>query len=168
MNRSVLTRCVLACAWLMFPLACSHVDHTRDEQRIREQVDAQTAAWNRQDAVVWSQDFAPDADFINIVGTVFEGKAQIQERHAAIFESLFKGSQSKVTVRRISFLGDDVAVVDATHEVTGHPGLPPGVQNTEPGLLRTQMRYVMQRSADGAWRIAAGQNTDVKPRPAAP
>ncbi|WP_371745737.1 SgcJ/EcaC family oxidoreductase [Myxococcus sp. CA033] len=164
MNRSVPTRLALACALLLMPLGCAHVDHARDEQAIRQMVDVQTQAWNRQDAVVWSQDFAPDADFINIVGTLYEGQPQIQERHAAIFQTLFKGSQSKVTIRRVAFPASDVAVVDTTHEVTGHQGLPPGVQNTEPGLLRTQMRYVMNR-VGGMWRIVAAQNTDVKPRP---
>lgn len=163
MIRSVPTRLALVCV-LLLSQACAHVDHARDEQDIRQLVDVQTQAWNRQDAVVWSQDFAPDADFINIVGTVFEGQAQIQERHAAIFQTIFKGSQDKVTIRRVSFPVRDVAVVDTTHEVTGHAGLPPGVQNTEPGLLRTQMRYVMNR-VNGTWRIVAGQNTDVKPRP---
>ncbi|MCE9669297.1 SgcJ/EcaC family oxidoreductase [Myxococcus stipitatus] len=152
---------------LAFPLpcvGCAHVDRSRDEATIREQVDAQTAAWNRQDAVAWSQDFTRDADFINIVGMLLEGHEQIESRHAAVFASIFKGSQSKVTVRRLSFTTDDVAVVDTVHEVTGFNGLPPGVQPTEPGLLRTQMRYVMKR-VDGKWRIVAGQNTDVKPRP---
>ncbi len=135
-----------------------------DEATLRQMVDVQTAAWNGGDAAAWSKDFVPDADFINIVGTVFEGREQIEQRHAAIFATLFKGSQARVTVRRIAFLDADTAVVDTTHEVTAYAGLPPGVQATEPGLLRTQMRYVMKRS-EGQWRIAFGQNTDVKPRP---
>jgi hypothetical protein len=38
------------------------------------------------------------------------------------------------------------------------------VQNTEEGLLRTQMRYVLKRTQN-QWRIVSGQNTDVKPAP---
>jgi hypothetical protein len=61
-----------------------------------------------------------------------------------------------------------VAVVDADHEVTGHTGLPPGVQNTEEsGTLRTRMKYVMKKSA-GKWQIVSAQNTDVKPAPKSP
>jgi uncharacterized protein (TIGR02246 family) len=145
--------------------ACAHAEHAQDELTLRQMVATQAEAWNRQDAAAWSADYAPDADFINIVGTLFEGREQIQERHAAIFASIFKGSQDAVTVRELRFLGDDVAVVSTVHEVTGHSGLPPGVQNTEPGLLRTQMKFVMQRK-DGRWWIVSGQNTDVKPVPA--
>ncbi len=147
-----------------------HADEARgqDEAVIRQLVAAQTEAWNRHDAAAWSKDFAPDADFINIVGTVFQGRAEIEKRHAGIFASIFKESRTQVTVRKLVFLGPDVAVVDMEHEVTGHSGLPPGVQNTdESGTLRTRMRYVMKKSA-GKWQIAAGQNTDVKPAPKAP
>jgi uncharacterized protein (TIGR02246 family) len=144
--------------------ACAHANHAQDELAIRQLVAVQTEAWNRQDATAWSADYVPDADFINIRGTVFAGREQIAQRHAAIFDTIFKGTHAEVTVRKLVFLGDDVAVVDTTHVVTHYQGLPPGVQATEPGLLRTQMRYVMQRT-DGRWWIVAGQNTDEKPTP---
>jgi uncharacterized protein (TIGR02246 family) len=139
--------------------------HGQDEAAIRQLVAAQTEAWNRHDAKAWCKDFAPDAEFINILGTILQGHPEIEKRHAAIFDGIFKTSSTKVTVRRIVFLGPDVAIVDMDHEVTGHSGLPPGVQNTdESGTLRTRMKYVMKKSK-GAWQIATGQNTDVKPAP---
>lgn len=149
----------------------AHADEVRgmarEEVALRKLVADQTEAWNRHDAAAWSKDFAPDAEFINIVGTVFHGRTEIEQRHAAIFASVFKDSRSEVTVRGLRFLAPDIAVLDTEHVVTGFSGLPPGVQPTEPGLLRTRMRYVMKRT-DGAWRIVAGQNTDVKPAPAPP
>lgn len=144
--------------------ACADATHAQDEADLRQLVATQSEGWNRGDAAAWSKDFAPDADFINIVGSVFEGHDQIEQRHAAIFGSIFKGSQVKVTVRRLVFPAVDIAVVDTVHELTGHPGLPPGVKNTETGLLRTQMKYVMKKES-GRWWIVAGHNTDVKPAP---
>ena len=138
---------------------------SQDEVALRKLVTEQTEAWNRQDAAAWSKDFAEDAEFINIVGTVFIGRPEIEKRHAFVFNTLFKGSRSEVTVRKLLFLDGGVAVVDMEHRVTGYAGLPPGVQATEPGVLRTQMRYVLKK-ARGQWRIVAGQNTDVKPAPA--
>jgi uncharacterized protein (TIGR02246 family) len=153
---------------LLISTACAHGaaqgNPAQDEAVLRELVAAQTGAWNRGDAAAWSKDFTEDATFINIVGTVFEGRPQIEERHAAIFATVFKGSQAQVTVRKLMFPEANIAVVDTVHEVTGHSRLPPGVQNTGPGLLRTQMRYVMKKIS-GQWRIVAGQNTDVKPAP---
>jgi uncharacterized protein (TIGR02246 family) len=147
-----------------------HADEARshDEAVIRQLVAAQTEAWNRHDAAAWSKDFAPDADFVNIVGTVFQGRPEIEKRHAAIFASIFKESRTQVTVRRLVFLGHDVAVVDMDHEVSGHSGLPPGVQNTDAsGTLLTRMKFVMKKNA-GKWQIVAAQNTDVKPAPKGP
>lgn len=138
-----------------------------DEAALRELVADQTEAWNRSDAAAWSKDFAPEAAFINIVGTVFNGREEIEKRHAAIFNTLFKGSRTEVTVTRLVFVDNAVAVVDMEHVVTGYAGLPPGIQPTEPGVLKTRMRYVMKKTGK-TWRIVAGQNTDVKPAPAAP
>ncbi|WP_425442958.1 SgcJ/EcaC family oxidoreductase [Stigmatella aurantiaca] len=152
----------------LFSTACAHGaaqgTSPQDQAALQGLVTAQAEAWNQGDAAAWSKDFTEDATFINIVGTVFEGRAQIEERHAAIFATVFKGSRTQVTVQKILFPEANIAVVDAVHEVTGHSRLPPGVQNTEAGLLRTRMRYVMKKGS-GQWRIVAGQNTDVKPAP---
>jgi len=141
--------------------------HAQDEVALRKLVANQAEAWNRHDAAAWSKDFALDADFVNIVGTVLSGKQEIQERHALIFEKLFKLSQTRVTVRHIVFPSPDVAIVDMAHEVTGYTALPPGVQATSPGVLRTLMKFVLTRTRDGDWKILAGQNTDIKPAPSA-
>ncbi|HYO73539.1 MAG TPA: hypothetical protein VEU33_46485 [Archangium sp.] len=87
------------------------------------------------------------------------------KRHAQVFASLFKDSHSEVTVRKIVLVAPSVAVVDTEHVVTKYTALPPGVQATEPGVLRTRMRYVLKLTG-GKWLIVAGQNTDVKPAPA--
>lgn len=145
-------------------VGCATVDRAQADRDIRQLVSAQTQAWNAHDAAAWTHDFTDDADFVNIVGTVFQGREEIETRHAAIFASIFKASHAEVTVRKLTFLAPDIAVVDTVHEVTGHTGLPPGVQNTQEGLLRTQMKYVMKHT-DTGWRIVTGQNTDVKPPP---
>jgi len=138
-----------------------------EEASLRKLIAEQTEAWNHHDAAAWSKAFAPDAEFINIVGTIFHGRDEIQKRHAGIFASVFKDSRAEVTVRKMRFVEPTVAVVDTDHVVTGYTGLPPGVQATEQGVLRTRMRYVMKQSG-GTWSIVAGQNTDVKPAPAPP
>ncbi len=140
---------------------------SQNEASLRKLVTEQTEAWNRHDAAAWSKDFAPDAEFINIVGTIFSGREEIEKRHASVFASVFKDSRTEVTVRKIRLIAPSVAVVDTDHVVTGYTGLPPGVQATEQGVLRTRMRYVMKQTG-GTWSIVTGQNTDVKPAPALP
>ncbi len=137
----------------------------REEAALRQLVAEQTEAWNRGDAVAWSKDFAPEARFINIAGMAFNGRQEIEQRHAAIFASFFKGSRSQVTVQTVRFLGPEVAVVDTEHEVTGYQGLPPGIRATDTsGALRTRMRYVLNKVSK-KWQIVAGQNTAILPPP---
>ncbi len=138
--------------------------HGTDEATLRKLVTDQAEAWNRSDASAWSKDFAQDAAFINIAGGVFNGREEIEKRHAFIFNTLFKGSRAEVSVTRLIFLDKAVAVVDMEYVVTGFGGLPPGVQATGPGVLKTRMRYVMKETGK-KWEIVAGQNTDEKPAP---
>jgi uncharacterized protein (TIGR02246 family) len=163
----MVTALAVAMMFVLAPPAAADSAKARstDEAAIRALVATQAEAWNRSDAAAWSRDFAPDAEFINIAGTVFKGRAEIESRHAFVFNTLFKGSRTQVTVTRVLFLGGDVAVTDMEHRVTGYSGLPPGVQPTEPGVLKTRMRYVMKKSGK-RWEVVAGQNTDVKPAPA--
>jgi uncharacterized protein (TIGR02246 family) len=161
------TAAVLALTFVLAPPAQAQAAKGRgaDEAALRKLVADQTEAWNRSDAAAWSKDFAPDAAFINIVGTVFNGREEIEKRHAFVFDTAFKGSRTEVTVTRLAFIDNAVAVVDMEHVVTGYAGLPPGVQATEPGVLKTRMRFVLKKTGK-AWQIVAGQNTDVKPVPA--
>ena len=137
-----------------------------DETAIRALLAAQVEAWNRGDAAAWSTVFEPDADFVNIAGMVFSGRKEIEERHADVFATFFKGSQTAVTVRRVVFLTPRLAIVDSDHVVTGYGALPPTIHATD-GALRTRMKYVLRKGARG-WAVLAAQNTDVKPLPARP
>lgn len=137
-----------------------------DETAIRAMLVAQAEAWNRGDAAAWSKDFAPDADFVNIFGMVFSGRKEIEIRHAAVFASFFKGSQSTVTVRRLMFLAPRLAIVDSDHVVTGYGALPSTLHPVD-SALRTRMKYVMRKGPKG-WSIVAAQNTEMKPPPAQP
>jgi uncharacterized protein (TIGR02246 family) len=122
------------------------------------------SAWARADAGQWASHYAPDAEFINILGTVFLDVKSMQARHHEIFQGVFRGSRHHGEIRRLRFLEDDVAIADVDVEVTGFKTLPPGSRPTEPGVLRTRMRHVLTRT-DGVWKIVATQNTAVAPRP---
>lgn len=164
-------RFVLVVALLLVPLlgqgpATAEQGPARpaDEAAIRAMLTAQGEAWNRGDATAWSKDFAPDADFVNIFGMVFSGQKEIEIRHAAIFASMFDGSQTTVAVRRLMFLTPRLAIVDSDHAVTGYGALPPTLHPVD-GAVRTRMKYVMRKERKG-WRIVAAQNTEIKPLPA--
>ena len=85
--------------------------------------------------------FADDADFIDVFGNWFKGRAafeqELAERHRSVFaESRF--TRKDVAARRVS------------------PGQP-----LAPAL--GVMSYVMEREGPDGWRILAFQNTAVMP-----
>jgi uncharacterized protein (TIGR02246 family) len=138
------------------------------EADIRTLIADQAAAWNRHDAKAWASPFQPSAEFINILGTPFSGKAAIEGITTRIFASIFKNSRDSVTVRKIVWVSPELAIAHYEHAVSGYTALPPGIQPSEmdaegKGVLRTLMVYVLQRGADGKWMIVNGQNTAILP-----
>ena len=136
--------------------------HIADEPVIWKIVTDQVAAWNKGDGVAWAQDFSEDADFINIRGDVFQGKAEITKRHEMILSAFFKGTHIGIKVRKTTFLSNTVALIETDQVVTGFKKLAPVIAATSPGTLVTHMKYVMVSLA-GNWKIVAVQNSAVLP-----
>jgi uncharacterized protein (TIGR02246 family) len=128
---------------------------------------AQTA-WNGGDSVAYADEYTDDADFINIRGQIFEGKAAVQAQHAKIFAGPFKDSTISIVVRKFTLLSDQAAIVDTDQTVTNFKGLPPGIVATAQGTLVTHFKYLAVQQVDGTWKFAAGQNTSQLPNPPQP
>lgn len=150
----------IAASALFFAIAAPGYADEAAEKPLRQSLDHLAQAWNTADAQMWANEYWPEGELINILGGIMPNPAAIRERHAAVLAGPFKGSHFESTVRRILFLGPDVAIVDTDIRVTQFHALPPGAVATSPGLLLTRMKHVYQRR-DGVWRIAASQNTAV-------
>jgi uncharacterized protein (TIGR02246 family) len=124
------------------------------------------AAWNAGDAAGLAALFVEDAEFINGRGQIAIGAATIRAQHAASLAGMFRGSRSRGTVRRITFLSGTTAVLDIDNELTGFQSFPGG-QTTEPGLNRGRHKRVLVKRA-GQWRTILMQLTSVAPVAPAP
>ena len=142
-------------------LATVQARDVTEEITIRTILVNQANAWNQGNATAWVQDFSQDADFINIIGTHFAGKAQTQKRHAVLFSSIFKNSHLDVEVWKVRRLGKLAAVAETVQTLRGYSALPPGIEPTEPGVLKTRMKYVLEKQAKN-WKIVSAQNTAIK------
>jgi uncharacterized protein (TIGR02246 family) len=154
---------------LVGPLAsCKGSSQPPADAAIRHALAQQAEAWNRHDAKAWVASFAEDADFVNIVGMLLQGRAEIERRHADLFASIFAKSTVVVTTRKVQALGNDGAVAETDYELRGYDRLPPGIQATDAdGTLRTRLKYVWRRTETG-WQIVSAQNTAVFPQPPKP
>jgi uncharacterized protein (TIGR02246 family) len=116
-------------------------------------------AWNAHDISALGDLFADDADFVDVFGNWFKGRAAFEqvlaERHRSVFaKSRF--TRKDVAVRWAS---PALAIVHAVIELAGATG--PDGQPLPPAL--GVMSYVMNQQGPQRWRILAFQNTAVIP-----
>lgn len=133
-----------------------------DSAAVRAIATAWDAAWNAGNAAGVAATFAEDGELINGRGGVASGVAAIRTQNAANLAGPFKGSWSRGTVRRITFLSGTTAVLDVDNELTGFVALPGGTKPTEPGLNRGRHKRVLVKRA-GEWRTILMQITFVAP-----
>ena len=128
---------------------------TADEQAIRNIITQLENAWNSSDSKAWAAHFAEDTTFIHIYGGQLDGPYAIEGSHRVIFDTIYKDSQAKMTVRSIRMLRTDVAIV-WTH----------GVVVTAKGEKIESRPTMIVAKDKGEWRIVAFQNTRISEVPA--
>jgi uncharacterized protein (TIGR02246 family) len=125
-------------------------------------VAANSAGWAAKNAAAFAATYAVDAEFISPVGGFLSGRAAIQAQHVFLFGGPFAATTSVNAVRRVVFLTGTIAIVDIDVTLTGFAGLPPGLRATEPGVVRSRARWVVEKRG-GEWLIVAGQMTPLPP-----
>lgn len=119
-------------------------------------------AWNARDAGAWAASFGERSGFTNILGMHFPDRTTNRERHAELFRTIFANSRLEAEVLSIRPVGADAAVAEVAFTLVGYERLPPGVEETEPGVLQTRLITVLERH-EGSWLIVAAQNTAILP-----
>jgi uncharacterized protein (TIGR02246 family) len=133
-----------------------------DEMAVRKIIQDQTTAWNNGDAEAYSQHFAVDGTFTNLLGMFFKGRDAFRERHDQIFKTAYRGSTKHEDIVSIKFVRSDVAIVETLQTITGYQKLLPGTSADAKGRLRTRLLQVLVKDG-GEWKIASYHNVDVKP-----
>ena len=133
-----------------------------DEITVRQIIQEQVAAWNKGDAEVYSQHFATDGTFTNILGMFFTGHDAFRDRHDQVFKGIFRGTTKQEDVVSIKFWRPDVAVVETLQTVSGIQKFFPGTNPDTKGRLRTRLLQVFVKN-NGEWKIVVYHNVDVKP-----
>jgi ketosteroid isomerase-like protein len=138
------------------------------ETEVRKVVNAFQEAWNRHDLDAREGLFAPDADFVNVMGHHWKGRQAIQSNFAFLSgiapadsasvtlpkqaHGIFKTARINFSQIDVRFLREDVAVAHIESTLVGDTRTP----NPRRGLL------VMILTKDaGRWRISVVQNTNI-------
>ncbi len=124
------------------------------EAELRTAANAFGDAWNRHDMTAFRDLFSPDAQFINVVAEIADGRGAIYDHHAPSHQSgWMRDSTVTATIRRAQVLSPTAGVVH-THWIMRMDGWL--------GRLRSrtgEMSLVLTRGGD-RWQIVSAQNTD--------
>lgn len=104
--------------------------------------------------------FREDAEFVNVYGMWWTGRARIRAEHEATHASIFRRSQLSATEMRVKLLRRDVASLHMLWHLTGL-ALPTGQALPD----RTGVLVCFLAKDAREWSIAVAQNTDIVPSP---
>ena len=141
-----------------------------DEEEVRKAVKAREEAWDRHDMEAFAKLFAPDADYVNVVGKWTKGRRAIQISHAYLHGTIsvdtpdvavprqrygtFKTSTLRLSQIDVRFLRKDVAVTHESWEM---------VDDAHTLSPRKFVLTAVLTREDGVWLVAALQDTEIKP-----
>lgn len=77
------------------------------EAQVRAHVEALIPAWNAHDMKTFASYFAPDADFVNVVGIWWKSRPEIEAAHRATHQTIFKTSKLSGRVASVKWIRPD-------------------------------------------------------------
>jgi uncharacterized protein (TIGR02246 family) len=128
------------------------------------QIEALKRAWDAAwgDAAAFAALYTEDAEFIDPIANIYSGREEIRALHAFLFSGPFAGTSQTSELRRVVFLTGTTALVRLDVALTGFSVLPPGLPETEPGVVRTVVQWVVVKHR-GEWLILSQHMTLVPP-----
>ena len=127
-----------------------------DEAAVRGLYQQLMDGWNRGSGADFAAAFAADGDLVAFDGTHFEGREEIAPFHQELFDKWMKGSRLVGRVKDVRFLSPDVALMHAVGGTVMRG-------KSEPSPERDSIQTLVAIRQDGEWRLAAFQNTQVRP-----
>jgi uncharacterized protein (TIGR02246 family) len=140
--------------------AGAQTDNSSDVVAIKKLAEQWQEAWNKKDATGMTALLADDVDFVTVLGPKgwMKGRAQFQEAHARMFQTLFTESVWTNKETHVKFLRPDLAIQRVLWQTTGDK-----VRHRKHGELREGIfTWVVEKKND-QWLIVASQNTESMP-----
>jgi uncharacterized protein (TIGR02246 family) len=107
------------------------------------------AAYNRRDAIAFSELFLEDADFQWHTGDLLKNRKEIEQYFTSSFKTMPADYRHITTFQRIRFMGPDFAIGDGTVVIARE-----GAAENEKPYLNVLFTCVVEK-VKGQWRIAA-------------
>jgi len=130
-----------------------------DEQAVRKALASFDQAFNRHDADAVAALFTDDAEFINVAGMWWRGKAEIRRGTAFVLANIFQNTTIQTDSVSVRFPTRDTAIAVIAQHTVGSFVLPDG---TRIASTNNRLTYFLVNAA-GRWLITGGQNTEIRP-----
>jgi uncharacterized protein (TIGR02246 family) len=127
-----------------------------DEVAVRDLYQELMTGWNQGSGSAFAAAFTEDGDLVAFDGTHFKGREEIASSHQPLFDKWMKGTRLVGKVKSVRFLASDVAVMHAIGGTVMRG-------QSEPSPERDSIQTLIATRQDGEWRLAAFQNTRVRP-----
>jgi uncharacterized protein (TIGR02246 family) len=123
---------------------------------VTQVVQAFSDCWNRHDMTAFARLFAPDAEFVNVVGLWWKGRDEIEKAHEFTHATMFRKSRLTIADLSIRFPLASIAIARSRWVLEGHVSPEDAPLPARKGVLLN----VLQRGPAG-WSIIDSQNTDI-------
>ena len=122
-------------------------------------ISAFSETWNRHDMAAFGELFAPDAEFVNVVGLWWKGKDAIRGAHEFTHSSMFRNSQLTILETEVRFPVPQIAIARSKWLLQGHVAPDGAALPPRNGILVNVLGQSL-----GTWKIIDSQNTDIVER----
>lgn len=119
--------------------------------------------WNLHDMKKFGELFAPDAQFVNVIGMWWRGRSEIQRQHESLHATRMRNSHLVATETEVQPLRPDVAILHIRWQLTGDSGIDGVTLSMRQGVMS-----LVAAKTGGTWQIVSAQNTDIVPLPNVP
>ncbi|GHP00073.1 hypothetical protein KSF_101200 [Reticulibacter mediterranei] len=140
--------------------------------RVEAQSDADTAiavfvselqqGWDQRDAAISNRHFAADVAWGSPYGATVHGYDQLHAIHTRLKQQDTGGAASRYEIVRAFAVSDDVIMAHVARYALNPEGQPIESSSETTDAFSEMALYVLVRR-DGAWWLAAGQNTPIRP-----
>ena len=127
-----------------------------DVNEINRVVKAFAETWNKHDMNAFAELFSADAEFVNVVGLWWKGRAEIRGAHEATHQTIFKNSRLSINEISTRLPVPEIAIARCRWTLEGHVTPEGAPLPARHGVLVNTLR----RHGTN-WLIIDSQNTDI-------
>jgi uncharacterized protein (TIGR02246 family) len=134
-------------------------------QAVAHLVEELQAGWDDHDADLTNRHFAEDILWGSPFGATLQGYEQLHAIHVRLKQQGMGGPSTRYEIVQVQAPAPDVAVAHVRRVALDPNGLPLEPTEEISGPFSEMALYVLVKR-NGAWWLAAGQNTILRPKPA--